>query len=266
MAEVTSTGISLDARLQHGDIFKKIISSVLELCKECNFECTPEGMNCQCMDSSHVSLVCVSLKSTGFDHYECAEDFNLGLQLENLNKVLKCAGSKDSLTISARSNEEVRLSFENPAGDQASNFDLKLMTIDEEQLGIPETEYKCKVTMPSSEFTRICRDLKEIGESVTISATKNGVQFKCSGDIGNAEMLLKHNEAGDSEKSIKIEMEEPIEQQFALRYLQQFSRAGVLANQVVLCFADEVPLQVYFGLDDLGFIKYYLAPKIEDDE
>jgi len=257
---------NFQARLQHGDVFKKLISSILELCNECNFECTEEGMNCQSMDSSHVSLVAVNLNAQGFESYQCAQDCTLGINLTNMNKVLKCAGSKDSMTISATSNEEVNLSFENPAGDQASNFQLKLMTVDEEHLGIPETDYKCKVTMPSSEFGRITRDLKEIGESVTISATKNGVQFKCSGDIGNAEMLLKHNEAAENEKSIKIEMEEPIEQQFALRYLCSFAKSSALSSQVTLSFSDDVPLQVAFQMDDLGSIKYYLAPKIEDED
>ena len=41
--------------------------------------------------------------------------------------------------------------------DKISNFELKLMEIDAEHLGIPDTEYQCVVRMPSSEFQRICR-------------------------------------------------------------------------------------------------------------
>merc|ERR1719479_533735 len=106
--------------------------------------------------------------------------------------------------------------------------------------------------MPSAEFARICRDLKEIGESVKISATKNGVQFQCSGDIGTANILLKNNETAENEKSIKIDMEEPIEQQFALRYLSSFAKSSCLSSQVTLSFSDDVPLQVAFKMDDLG--------------
>lgn len=39
--------------------------------------------------------------------------------------------------------------------------------------------------MPSSEFTRICRDLAQFGESIVIACTKEGVRFSTSGDIGS---------------------------------------------------------------------------------
>jgi len=38
--------------------------------------------------------------------------------------------------------------------------------------------------MPSGEFQRICRDLSQIGESVVICCTKEGVKFSASGDLG----------------------------------------------------------------------------------
>lgn len=51
---------------------------------------------------------------------------------------------------------------------------MKLMNLDQEHLGIPETDYACIVRMPSMEFARICRDLSQFGESVVISCTKEG--------------------------------------------------------------------------------------------
>ena len=49
--------------------------------------------------------------------------------------------------------------------DRVSDYELKLMDIDSEHLGIPETEYDATVAMPSGEFQRICRDLQVIGDS-----------------------------------------------------------------------------------------------------
>ena len=39
------------------------------------------------------------------------------------------------------------------------------MTLDSEQLGIPDTEYSSIATMSSSEFTRICREMSQISET-----------------------------------------------------------------------------------------------------
>merc|ERR1719245_2012500 len=109
-------------------------------------------------------------------------------------------------------------------------------------------------------------DLKELGEAVKISASKAGVLFNCTGDIGSANLLLKSNQTAEDEKSIKIQMEEPIEQQFALRYLNSFAKSACLSPQVQLSFSEDVPLQVSFQMEDLGSVKYFLAPKIEEEE
>lgn len=68
---------------------------------------------------------------------------------------------------------------------------MKLMDIDQEHLGIPDTLYEAEITLPSSEFNRIIRDLKELGESVRIEVSKDGIRFSCEGDIGSGAVTLK---------------------------------------------------------------------------
>jgi proliferating cell nuclear antigen len=71
---------------------------------------------------------------------------------------------------------------------------MKLMDIDQDTLGIPDTEYDSKVYMPSQEFARICRELASLGESVRIEVTKEGIRFASEGDIANGSVLLKPTE------------------------------------------------------------------------
>lgn len=49
--------------------------------------------------------------------------------------------------------------------ERVSDFELKLMDIDSEHLGIPDTDYAATISMPSSEYQRICRDLSSIGDT-----------------------------------------------------------------------------------------------------
>ena len=58
--------------------------------------------------------------------------------------------------------------------DKISDFEMKLMDIDSEHLGIPETDYHAIVRMPSQEFNRICRDLSSIGDT---GERENGVHI-----------------------------------------------------------------------------------------
>lgn len=81
--------------------------------------------------------------------------------------------------------------FESEKQDRISDFDLKLMSIESEHLGIPDQEYSAVVKMPASEYQRICRDMSSIGDTVLISATKEGVKFSTSGDVGTANITLR---------------------------------------------------------------------------
>jgi len=138
-----------------------------------------------------------------------------------------------------------------------SDFELKLMDIDGEHLAVPETEYKCTVTMPSSDFQRICRDLASIGDTCTIAISKEGVKFSVKGDLGTGNILRKagkhgggKGKKGDEEGTeVKIVMDEPVELTFALRYLGFFCKAAPLSPNVVLHMSKDVPLMVEFVIE-----------------
>lgn len=147
-----------------------------------------------------------------------------------------------------------------------SDYEMKLMDIDQEHLGIPDTEYSCVVKMPSAEFQRICRDLAQIGESVNICCTKDGIRFSASGDLGTGNIkLVQTANADKEEENVTIEMTEACTLTFALRYLNFFSKATPLSPTVSLSMSADVPLVVEYKVGDMGHIRYYLAPKIEDD-
>merc|ERR1711998_438593 len=95
----------------------------------------------------------------------------------------------------------------------------------------------------------------------------DGVKFSVSGEMGSGNMTLRQNTAVDTkeEEQVTIEMEEPVTLNFALRYLNFFTKATPLSGTVSLSLSKDVPLVVEYRLEDLGHIRYYLAPKIEDE-
>ena len=118
------------------------------------------------MDNSHVALVSMMLKAESFSPFRCDRNIALGINLTSLTKVLRCAQSEDILTLKAEDAPDVvNLVFESAESDRLSEYDIKLMDIDQEHLGIPETEYAATISMPSAEFQKICRDLMALSES-----------------------------------------------------------------------------------------------------
>ena len=255
-----------EARLDQGVIYKKLFDALKDLVNDGNIDCDTSGLNLQAMDSSHVSLVSMNIRNDGFDHYRCDRSISLGVNINNVGKILKCSGANDIITLKSDENSDaLTFVFESSKQDKISEFQLKLMDIDSEKLGIPDTKYNAYIKMPSSEFQRICRDMAVLGDTITISASKEGVKFAVKGDLGTGSTLIKPVEAEKEEEKTSIEFQEEVSLNFALRYLNLFTKATSLSSTVTLSMSKDVPLVVQYDIEGKGFIKFYLAPKIQDE-
>lgn len=146
----------------------QVVDAIKDLVQDCNFDCNDSGIALQAMDNSHVALVSMMLNADAFSPYRCDRTVALGINLLSLTKVLRAAQNEDILTLKAEDSPDVvNLMFESSETDRLSEYDIKLMDIDQEHLAIPETDYAATVSMPSVEFQRICRDLNALSESGT---------------------------------------------------------------------------------------------------
>ena len=110
----------------------------------------------------------------GFESYRCDSNVILGINITNLSKVMKLAGSDDSITLQAEADPSfLKIKFENQKTGRCTEFQLNLLSLDVEHLSIPDTEYHSLVTINSTEWSKICKDLQQLSESMTI-ATKDG--------------------------------------------------------------------------------------------
>lgn len=258
----------LEAKLSEAGIFKKIVEAIKDLVKDCNFECSEEGISIQAMDESHIALVSLKLGVESFLSYRCDRAIPLGVNVESLMKVLKSANNNDVLTLRAEDDGDVLgLVFEDANNsDRISEYNLKLMNISQEHLVIPDTDYHVTIGMPSSEYQRITRDLSVLSESMSIDASKDSVRFSASGEIGDGSINLKPTtNVSEEENSIEISAEEPVSLGFNLKYLTQTCKAGSLAPRVSLNMTADLPILVSYRLP-AGHLNFYLAPKISDTE
>lgn len=76
-------------------------------------------------------------------------------------------------------------------------------------------------------------------------------------------LLCKHLQP---EEATIIEMQTPVSLTFALRYMNSFTKATPLASQVTVSLSSELPIVVEYKIAEMGYLRFYLAPKIEEDE
>ena len=267
-------GLLIDAlRAEFMAELKKVIEAIKDLVTDGNIEVSETGMNLQAMDSSHVSLVSLVLHTDMFEHFRCDRNVTLGINLPNFAKILKCSGNDDSVTLKAQDDgENLAIVFESEGQERVSEFELKLMDIDAESLGIPDQDYNTNVKMSSAEFQRIVRDMTVLGDTCSIGCTKEGVKFSVSGDLGQGNITLRQTNSVDKEEeAVTIEMDEPVELNFALRYLGFFTKASPLCPRVTISMSPDVPIVVAYNVggekdtEGAGSLSFYLAPKIDEE-
>ena len=145
-----------EARLVQGNLLKKVLESVKDLLRQATWDCSDTGIQLQAMDTSHVSLVSINLSSEGFDKFGCERQLSMGMNLESMAKILRCSSKDDIVTIRAQDQADtVSFIFEAPNHEKVSEYEMKLMNIEEEHLGTPDTDYAAIIKMPSVEFQRV---------------------------------------------------------------------------------------------------------------
>lgn len=61
-------------------------------------------------------------------------------------------------------------------------------------------------------------------------------------------------------------MRKPVTISLSLKFLAQFTRATALSATVTLGLSSGTPMLVEYPFEDFGYLRFYLAPKVEDDD
>lgn len=250
-----------EAQLVSASVLKKIIDALKDLVTDVNLEISNEGIALQAMDASHVALVSLMLRSENFLHFNCERGQSIGISMSNLSKIIRCAENDDSVILRlAEEGSQLHIIFEGKKDDKISEFNLNLLSLDSEHLTIPDQDYPVLVQVPTSELTNICRELSQISDTINFDVNKERVVFSVNGDIGRGAITLRHKDSG---AGAQIKCTSSVNVSFAIRYLNLFNKAGALGNKASLALSEELPLKMSIDFE-IGEIKYYLAPKVND--
>ena len=85
-----------------------------------------------------------------------------------------------------------------------------MISLDVEHLAIPETEYSSLVSINSSEFTKICKELYSLNETLTISTNPQFVTFSVESEAGSGSIKLGNNESGNADERTTLEVSEAV--------------------------------------------------------
>lgn len=251
----------LEIKTVQATAFKILVEALKELLTDTSVEFDETGMKIIAMDTSHIVLVHLKLDASKFEYYKCDTKMCIGVSMLNLHKLIKTINSNDTLTLFMDENDmnHIGIKIENGEKNTKTTYKLTLLDLDNPRISIDPTEFNSMITLPSSDFQKICRDMSNLSEFVEIKNINNQLIFTCKGDFCQQETILCDNDSGIHSISSK-NTNEIVQGVFKLKYLVLFTKCTNLCNTVELYLKNDYPIIVRWSVASLGEIKLALAP------
>jgi len=248
------------------ELFTSIFQNIKIFTEHVSILCKSTGIYLQTMDSSRVSIIELSLPSTWFDGYAYTVDISIGISSNILYKILNAREKSQNIQIVYDNGSDDTLSI-HFTSEEKNNFDkhfeVPLIDIEVEYMAIPPIEYVAEFTIPSVTFSGLINQLKMFGESMDINCSEEKIVL-FSNSIDSGKMSVEMNI--DDLTSFAINEGEELNMSFSLNYLHNICSFNKLSKALGIELCYNFPLSIIYDLSDEGFMKFYLAPKINESD
>ena len=246
--------------------FRTLMTALKDILLETNIVFKPDGIRIVNMDKSHTILAHLFLDAEKFEHFFCKyPKIIIGVNMFHLFKLINTIDNDDTLTIYIEEKEysegvvdHLGLKFENGDIKQCKIQKLKLIEPEQEELQVPDVSFSSIITLPSTDFQKIIRDLSNISERLEINSVGNELIFKCEGPFASAEIRRSESD-GNMEFIQKQTASHVIQGEFSLKNLGYFIKCTNLCNTIEVYLENDLPLIVKYSVASLGEIKLCLA-------
>lgn len=253
----------IELKTQKISDFKTFLESIKELSIECNINFTDTGMNINCMDGSHVSYAYLFLSSKWFDDYKCIQNVTIGINIDNILKCLKFIKKDEILTLTSNNDiDSLEINFKDHNNILNKRYSIKKIDLDIQKLEIPDIEYENTILINSTFFQSLIKELSQLGETINIDISNKYISFNI---INTDDIDATFNLNFDNDEKIQvIKYSQDLNLQFSSKYLNYFLKSYSLFENVEINFSYESPLLIKYYIDNICYLKYYLAPKIDE--
>jgi proliferating cell nuclear antigen PCNA len=277
--------------------FRDLIESVKDIVPNGVLSFVDDGMDMQNMDVNKVRLVELFVPAISFESYTFPDekDFpanvddeefevrrvNIPVDFKSLHTILKVAkADAECEFIYELDSDHLNMLFRSE--NEEFSFELKLLDQSYGVLTVPERENNVTMTLPSDVYQSFTKDISSLASDLTINVTTeqnhNVLKFEFKSEMGNGSWQLNFN------NGIELhEFNDGISQKFAINYLKDFGKAVSNAGRADISMKTDEPIEIVCALANLsnaaimpdevnneepypfGYIKFFLAPKIEDN-
>lgn len=254
-------------RIKHDNsrILKGIVETLASIIDETEFLVTPDDFTITAMDQSRICLLKLSIKKEDFDEYECNEDAKIGLNLNDLEKILKRSSTADSIELNFnKADQKIEIKFQKEDSTKVRTFSLSLLDIDMEEIpmeSLLKIEYPSKWMIDPDLVAEAIKDAEIYSEILNVKAEQGkGLTFNSSGTIGEMRYEL------DEGDLIGANLNEIQTGSYSLTFLKAILKIASITDTLEMSLRTDHPLNLNFKLLEGGILNYFLAPRCEEME
>ncbi|MCD6140943.1 MAG: DNA polymerase sliding clamp [Thermococcus sp.] len=237
--------------------FADLIDTASNLIDEAAFKIAEEGISMRAMDPSRVVLLDLNLPASIFSKYDLDGEETVGVNMDHFKKVLKRGKGKDILVLRKGEENFLEITLE---GTAKRTFRLPLIEVEELELDLPELPFTVKAVILGEVLKEAVKDASLVSDSIKFIAKENEFVMRAEGETQEVEIKLTLEDEG----LLDLNVEEETRSAYGVSYLADMAKGIGKADEVVLRFGNEMPLQMDYPIRDEGRLTFLLAPRVEE--
>ncbi|MCF7910337.1 proliferating cell nuclear antigen (pcna) [Candidatus Pacearchaeota archaeon] len=242
-------------KLENPATLARAIELISELVQEVRLKFSDFGMSITAMDPANVSMVNFRIPKSAFSEFE-ADKETLGINLDNLKRILKRAGAGSAITIS-RKDGILEITIDDRI---RRNFSMGLINIESEEIDfqskLANMEFSSEVEINSIDWIASIEDCSVVSDSCAFKIEDGKFIIESKG-INSARSEFSDDEASISGEECRAK--------YSLEYLSKFLKGAKLTEKTKMKFAQDHPLKLDFKAEHME-ISFVLAPRVETED
>ena len=244
-----------EIKIDDARYWKSSVDSIVSLIDEGSFTIAKEGISLKAMDPSGISMVSFFIPNKAFSKYEVDKTTVVGLNIENLSKILASSRANEQLVMKDKDN---KFAMEFIGQTSRRRYKLPMIEVKKDMDKEPKIEFDSSVEVKSDSFKEILKDASLLSTYIGFKADKDSFVVLAKGDAGE----LEEEHINNAEIIKKMSVTKASSVTFNLDYLERIVSACPVNSNIVLSIKSEEPIRIDYKIGEAQ-VAYYLAPYIE---
>lgn len=249
------------------EVFVSIFQLLKNWSSYINIHFEKDKLYIQSMDKSHICLANIEINHKWFSEFECVTNNKISVDSTHFAMVMNYALKHNKIELRYDENidnDKIYINLLNEKENKSSfnnYFELNLLDVDEDSLGIPNVEYDVEFTIEAKKLVEVLSELNTISSDINIKCSESLIELNASGEVAK----LKVNIPVDDLDEYAIAEGDDIDISFSLSHICKMCLSMKISSAINVSVSGELPMLINYNLGDESKVSFYIAPKIIDN-